>query len=39
MATFKAKANLADNCSLTVVTLPFKRGKQLAVTRDPIQEA
>ena len=38
MATFKTKANVADNGSLTVVDLPFKSGEQVEVTIKPIEE-
>ena len=39
MATFKTKANVADNGSLTVVGLPFKPGEKVEVTIEPIEEA
>ena len=32
MATFKTKADVADNGSLTVVGLPFKPGEKVEVT-------
>ena len=38
MATFKTKANVADNGSLTVVGLPFKPGEKVEVTIEPIEE-
>ena len=39
MATFKTKADVADNGSLTVVGLPFKPGEKVEVTIEPIEEA
>ena len=39
MATFKTKADVADNGSLTVVGLPFKSGERVEVTIEPIEEA
>ena len=39
MATFKTKADVADNGSLTVVGLPFKPGERVEVTIEPIEEA
>ncbi len=39
MATFKTKADVADNGTLTVVGLPFKPGEKVEVTIEPIEEA
>ena len=39
MATFKTKANVAENGTLTVVWLPFRSGEQVEVTIEPIEEA
>lgn len=38
MATFKTKANVADNGTLTVVGLPFKPGEQVEVTIKRLEE-
>ena len=39
MATYKTRANGADNGTLTVVGLPFKSGEQVEVTIKPVEEA
>ena len=39
MATFKTKANVAENGTLTVVGLPFRSGEQVEVTIEQIEEA
>ena len=39
MATFKTKANIAANGTLTVVGLPFKSGEKVEVTIKPIEES
>ena len=38
MASFKTRADVADNGSLTVVGLPFKPGEKVVVTIEPIEE-
>ena len=38
MATFKTKADVADNGSLTIVGLPFKSGERVEVTIRPLDE-
>ena len=39
MATYKTKANVADNGTLTIFGLPFKSGEQVEVSIEPIEEA
>ena len=39
MATFKTKANVADNGTLTIFGLPFKPGEQVKITIEPIEES
>ena len=39
MATFKIKANVADNGTLTIFGLPFKPDEQVEVTIEPVEEA
>ncbi len=38
MATFKTKANVADNGTLTIFGLPFKSGEQVEVIIKPLEE-
>ena len=39
MATFKTRADVAANETLTVVGLPFKTGEKVEVTIKPIEES
>ena len=39
MATFKTRAHVADNGTLTIVGLPFKSAERVEVTIKPIEEA
>ena len=39
MATFKTRASVADNGTLTVDGLPFKPGEQVEVTIEAVEEA
>lgn len=38
MTTFKTRANVTDNGSLTVVGLPFKPGEKVEVIIKPLEE-
>ena len=39
MATYKTKANVADNGTLTIFGLPFQPGEQVKITIEPIEES